>query len=432
MCAETLVILLFLSALCVCILTGLNVLAALGFGFCCLFGYCLYKGHPFREILSMFLEGMLRVKNILLLFLLIGCLTATWRLGGTIPWIIVHSLQIVQPTSFIPCCFLLCCLMSFLTGTSFGTASTMGVLCMLIAASAGLDLRLTGGAVLSGCFFGDRCSPMSSSAQLVCTLTKTDIYSNIRGMLRTGLVPFVLTALLYLLLGSGQDFVLDLKFATQLEASFALPLLCVLPAVLILVLSLFRVNVKLSMLCSILTAAACALFIEGCSVPELLAALWQGYRASDPELATLMNGGGIASMLQVSAIVLLSSSFSGVFSHTALLDGVKGLLTRLGRRMGRFGTVICTSVLTGAISCNQSLGTILTAQLCEGFYTSSTELALALENSIIVIAALIPWSIAGAVPVATIGAPQSCLLFAFFLYLVPAWNLVVSLIHHRH
>ena len=62
---------------------------------------------------------------------------------------------------------------------------------------------LTAGAVLSGIFFGDRCSPMSSSAILVYSLTGTDIYRNIRGMMKTSLVPFLVSCVLYVVLAGG-------------------------------------------------------------------------------------------------------------------------------------------------------------------------------------------------------------------------------------
>lgn len=55
--------------------------------------------------------------------------------------------------------FLLNCLVSFLTGTSFGTAATMGVICAAIGSSLGLNQLLVGGAVLSGVYFGDGAPP---------------------------------------------------------------------------------------------------------------------------------------------------------------------------------------------------------------------------------------------------------------------------------
>ena len=76
------------------------------------------------------------------------------------------------------------------------------------------------------------------------------------------------------------------------------------------------------------------------------------------------------------------------------------------------------------IACNQSLATLLTAQLCEELYTRRSDLALDLEDTVIVIAPLIPWSIAGAVPLASIGAPDSSILFAVYLYLLPLYRLI--------
>ena len=95
------------------------------------------------------------------------------------------------------------CLVSFMTGTSFGTAATMGVISMTIAGTAGVNPVISGGAVISGCFFGDRCSPLSSSAILVASVTETNLFDNIRNMLRTAAVPFALTCLIYGAIGLG-------------------------------------------------------------------------------------------------------------------------------------------------------------------------------------------------------------------------------------
>lgn len=53
-------------------------------------------------------------------------------------------------------------------------------------------------------------------------------------------------------------------------------------------------------------------------------------------------------------------------------------------------------------------------------------MALALENTVILLAALVPWNIAGSVPVMTLGVNSHCLFFAFYLYLIPIWNLLIS------
>lgn len=88
--------------------------------------------------------------------------------------------------------------------------------------------------------------------------------------------------------------------------------------------------------------------------------------------------------------------------------------------------MLVTSVLASAIACNQTLSIMLTHQLCGGLEKSREKLAIYLENSAVVVAPLIPWSIAGGVPLASAGAPAASLLTAFFLFLLPLWQLVTA------
>lgn len=433
MIAEFITLGLFLAGLGLCIFTGIQILWALLSGMVCFSLYTISKGYSVRETCSMLIEGMGKVKNILFIFLLIGSLTSIWRTSGTIPFILYHAMGLISPRYFVLCTFLLCSIMSFLTGTSFGTASTMGVICMLISNAAGLNPALTGGAILSGSFFGDRCSPMSTSAQLVCALTRTDIYVNLKHMFKTCVIPLAVSCILYTVMAAGNGRpAVDMGIVSLFGEHFSLHPATAVPAVLILVLAVFHVDVKYAMGVSIAAAAAVSVIFQGTTPGELLWSLWTGYRAdAGTRLGSLLNGGGIASMVKVGIIVLISASYSGIFSHTGLLSGVKAALQRSAKALTPFGTMVLTSVLSCAVSCNQSLATILSCQMCDGLYPDKEDLALALEDTVIVIAALIPWGIAGAVPVATIGAPMTCMLYAFYLYLLPVWNLLASLYHDR-
>ena len=89
------------------------------------------------------------------------------------------------------------------------------------------------------------------------------------------------------------------------------------------------------------------------------------------------------------------------------------------------------AVLMSMIACNQALSTILTSQLCRGVEPDNKKYALDLENTVIVMAPLVPWSIAGAVPLATVGAPLSGILFAFYLYCLPIWHLVRNVVRKK-
>lgn len=424
---ELIIFGIFGCALIGCILSNLSILIALGIGFFLFFAYGLVHGFSFLQMCHLSLNGIKTVKNILLTFLLIGMLTALWRAAGTIAVIICYSSWMIQPTVFLLVSFLLNCMISFLTGTSFGTAATMGVICMTMAATMNIHPLLAGGSIMSGIFFGDRCSPVSTSALLVSELTKTDIYQNIRKMITTAAVPFTITCIFYLLIGfflpHGDG---SMNIRLLFSQAFVLHWKALLPAAVILLLSLFRIRVKTTMLISIVVAVSIGIFIQKISAAELLRLMFLGYRAPTAEVGAMLNGGGIISMLRVSAIVCLSSSYAGIFEGTHMLDKIRNKIAELGNYIPAFGGILGVSILTSAISCNQTLSIMLTHQLCEKLEPNSDKMAIHLENAPVLIAPLIPWSIAGAVPVAAIGAPGLCLVSACYLYLVPIWNLLIA------
>ena len=125
------------------------------------------------DLAHMVIEGVLAAKNILMTFALIGILTAFWRASGTIATLVTYASQWIQPEIMVVLTFLLNCFVSFLMGSSFATAATMGVICVTMALGMGISPWVAGGAMLSGVYFGDRCSPVSTSALLVSELTKT-------------------------------------------------------------------------------------------------------------------------------------------------------------------------------------------------------------------------------------------------------------------
>ena len=422
---------LFLGGFCALLTASLAldffILWALLGGYLLFFSYGLVKGHRPKALLAMSWEGLRTVKTILFLFLLIGMITALWRASGTIPFLIYHAAGLISPAVFPLLAFLLCSVMSALTGTSFGTAATIGVICMSIAQAMGLSPVLSAGAILSGAFFGDRCSPMSTSALLVAALTKTDIYDNIRGMVRTAWVPLILTCGIYLAFGLSHP---DGTFSQALLAPFAqgfdLHWTTVLPALVIIVLSLARCPVKLTMGLSILVSAVLCLTLQDMGPGELLRSALLGYTPSLPELKDLLSGGGILSMATPLCIVSVSSTFSGLFNGTGLLGGLKDAVHKLAGKITPFGSLFGTSILTSMIACNQSLAIMLSHSLCREDFTDQ-DLAIGMENTVVVIAPLIPWSIAGTVPLASLGAPPEAMLAACYLYLIPLWNLVVNL-----
>ncbi|UQZ89436.1 sodium:proton antiporter [Deltaproteobacteria bacterium Smac51] len=421
---ELVVIGSFFTVLFVCVILDYSILYALSAGYALFFTYGLIRGFTAMGIIKMSWDGIKTVKNILVTFLLIGMLTAVWRDCGTIPYIIYHSSGLITPSVFILMSFLLCCLISVLTGTAFGTAATIGVICMTLGNAMGINPVLAGGAILSGVFFGDRCSPMSTSALLVSELTGTDIYLNVKNMIRTSIVPFAAAGALYLVLGINHDNEpASIEIWNLFSDNFNLKGIVTLPALLIIVLCVVRVKVKKAMLVSVAAGSMISIFVQNTSPAELLKLLMAGFQSPDQQLAAMMNGGGIVSMVKVAAIVCLSSCYAGIFEKTGLLNGIRAQIAELSNKLTPYGGLLVSSVLTSMVACNQTLAIMLTHYLCKDTMPDRRQFAINLENTVVVISPLIPWSIACAVPLASVGAPVSSVLAAFYLYLLPLWNL---------
>ena len=165
----------------------------------------LIKGFKLEEIVE---NGYLSGKKSLLvikIFLLVGGISSIWIMSGTIPTVVYQGIRLMNPNYFYLSSFLITSVVAFLLGSAFGTSGTVGIAMIAIGKGLGADLSIVGGTVISGAYFGDRCSPVSSSANLVATLTKTNLYINIKNMLKTGAIPFVLSGILYVLCNSGSN-----------------------------------------------------------------------------------------------------------------------------------------------------------------------------------------------------------------------------------
>lgn len=69
-------------------------------------------------------------------------------------------------------------------------------------------------------------------------------------------------------------------------------------------------------------------------------------------------------MINVSFIVGISSSYSGIFKEIKILISLKTYLERFSKKTSNYFTIFVSSIISGVIACNQSLGTILTNELC--------------------------------------------------------------------
>lgn len=411
---------------------NINIVYPLFIGLLLLMMVAIRRGFKFKDVFNMALKGGKKSLLIIRIFVLIGAITAIWRASGTVAFIVYYGIELMNPNYFILYAFILCGIVSFLLGTSFGTVGTIGVVMMILAKSGNVNINMTAGAIIAGAYFGDRCSPMSSSAILVANVTETELYTNIKNMFRSSLIPLVLSLVAYAVLSRLNPLVFQ---SNNINGSilevFNIHITAILPAAIILVLAAFRVDVKLSMLISIIIGMFLAFILQGYSILHILKYTMVGFSLDNGgELNDIIKGGGILSMLKIALIVMISSAYSGIFEGTQILKEIERVLDTIARRYGIFTSTIITSLITASLGCTQALAILLTNQLISNTYKKEKrdkyELALDIEDTAVVLSPLIPWNIAGAVPAAALTATAGFIPFAFYLYLIPICNLIAK------
>ena len=414
----------FLAAMVLCVIFGWSGIWALWLGIILFAILGLRRGLTLKELWTFAWREGKKLTPLLVFFLLIGCTTGLWRSSGTIAWFIYYGVQIIRPHLFIIVAFLLTCLLSYALGTSFGVVGTAGVILMALARSGGVSIPAAAGTVLAGAFFGDRCSPASSSALLVAATTETKQYDNIRMMHKTGLLPMALSLVFFGVLSWRHPLsVMDDALLTELHGTFSLTLWVVIPAAIMLLLPLFRVNIRYAMLSGVVVAFAESLFCQHMPFADVLLTTLRGYKAPAGALQDILSGGGVTSMVECSVLVMTTGLLGGLLGGLRVFDAVQDRLERVAERAGLFPAALLTSTAAAAVFCNQSIAVMLGATMLRDTYekkgATREELAIDLENSGIVTAGLIPWSIANSIPLAMLGAAANATLYAALLYLIP-------------
>lgn len=113
-----------------------------------------------------------------------------------------------------------------------------------------------------------------------------------------------------------------------------------------------------------------------------------------------------------------------------MLDGLTSRLKQIAGKIGRYPLMLLMSVFISGLFCNQTIGIIMQNQLSSGLYDDTpeecTRKMLDIENSVVLVAGLIPWCIACSVPLAMLGVDVRAVPFGLYLWLVPVCQLIAQ------
>ena len=406
------------------LMSGYGMIWGILVGFCAFILTGLHRHFSLQFLLKMSWQGAKKSLIVIRVLLVIGNLTALWRSAGTFAYFVAWGIRLITPHLFVIAAYILSCVLSYAIGTSFGVAGTLGVVLMTLARSSGVDELVTAGAVMSGIYFGDRCSPASSCALLVASLTETDLYDNIHLMLKTAFLPVLCCTAFYGWLSYRNPMSTDsAAIVAGIEQNFSLTLWTAVPALIMLVLPLFKVRPFNAFIASIVTAFFCTIFIQNMTFAEAVKTAILGYTADPGSVKALFNGGGLISMVSMCLVLFVSGTYSGIFEGTKMLEKFQSRLYMFIKKFGAYAVSFFTSLFMNAVFCNQTIGILMSHQMLAAPYSRSgrkgTELAQDIANSCVVSAGTIPWSIACSVPLSMMGVSAKAVPYSLYLYILP-------------
>ena len=166
-------------------------------------GIALFKGMDFDEAIDGFIDGCKGVTIGAIILALAVSLKEVAEAVGTAEYV-VATVGEALPAAVVPGLFVvLCLIIAFSTGTSWGTYAVVFPVAMPLAWSVSQDpffITLCFGAVVGGAVYGDQCSPISDTTVLSSLATGSDLMDHVNTQLPLASVAGGLAIVLYAVL----------------------------------------------------------------------------------------------------------------------------------------------------------------------------------------------------------------------------------------
>ena len=415
---------------------------------CTIFASMIAKklGYSWEDLQKGIIEKISSALPATLILWSVGLLIGSWMFNGTVPMLIYYGVQIINPRFLYVSAFLIAAVLSTVTGTSWGSAGTIGVAIMGIAQGLNMDLAITAGAVVAGSYFGDKLSPFSDTTNLAPLAAGSKLYEHIKHMLYTTVPAAIVSIVVYLIMGlSSQSSLSSTEsvsiIQSQLSSIYNWNILLLLPVVIMLVGSIKKFPTLPTMVINSLISVLIGIFVQGFSLKDGFTSMVNGFDVSMTgfdghiieDILTLINRGGAVSMTSTTVLVFCSMGFAGIMSASGMLDVVlEAILKKVKTSFGVIVSTIASCFTVAFVTGNSYLSILIPGELFRKIYLERNlhpkNLSRTLEDSGTVVVPLIPWSAAGAYMAATLGVETlSYLPWAILNYLGIVFAIILAI-----
>lgn len=398
--------------------------------------FAAHLGYSFSEMEGFAYEMAQKCIAPAAIILAVGMMIASFMAAGTVPTILVAGLKLITPKFFLALTFVMCCIMSVIMGTSWGTLGTVGIAMMGVGAGLGVNPAITAGAVVSGAWFGDKMSPMSDSTIMCSTITETYIMDHIKAMMQTTIPVAVVSLVIYLGIGigiSGDSYdasTVD-SIMNGLKGMFHINLIPVIPIVVVIVMILMKKGTIVSMMSGTVVAILIAVFYQGYSVADMGTFLYSGFTCETKNeiLISLLNRGGMTSMLSLLAVFVGGLGLGGILDKTGMLEPIFHYITEKYKSpRGIMLMAWCATLLCILVIADNNFAFVMVATLFgsafQKYNLKSQNLSRILEDVGTLGSALVPWNVGAQFAAGVLGVSTLAYMpYAFLNWMTPILSL---------
>lgn len=352
----------------------------------------------------------------ILILMIIGMVIGSWILSGIVPSMIYYGLKIINPLVFLPVTVIICSVVSLATGSSWSTASTVGIALVGIGEGLGLPRPVIAGAIISGAYFGDKLSPMSDTTTLAPAMAGATLFDHIKHMLYSTIPSYIFTLIGFIILGikyssTGEvDTVQVNEILNALSNSFNInPLLLLIP-IFVIGMVVMKVPAIPGLFIGALIGGGAGILFQGASLKTALYSLHYGFNGNtgNPMVDELLNRGGLNSMMWTVSIILCAMTFGGIMEKSGMLSRIAQEILKFTNTTGKLIlATLLTPIFINSVAGDQYLSIVIPGRMFKESYEkrglAPKNLSRALEDSGTMTSPLIPWNTCGAFMMGALG-----------------------------
>lgn len=159
------------------------------------------KLYTFEECISIYTKGCANAMFMCVVLVLAWSLSSVTGTLDTAGYLIEATSGFLAPEMLPLVMFIIGMIMSFATGTSWGTMGVLMPLGLPVAISMGASLPMVSSAILGGALFGDHCSPISDTTVLASIGASCDHVDHFETQMPYAVTVAVVCGIMYLLGG---------------------------------------------------------------------------------------------------------------------------------------------------------------------------------------------------------------------------------------